>query len=85
MSLATPLMTGFIGMNKRGRLDLLFDGLMSGRQHGTDPPLCFADGPATEAQAKVLLQLMLYLADALMELTTLQRDGSYGDFWRTEG
>ena len=67
-------MAGFVGMDKRGRLDLLFDGLMSGRQHGTDPLLCFADGPATEAQAKVLLQLQLYLADALMKLPALQGD-----------
>jgi hypothetical protein len=39
-----------------------------------DPPLCFADGPTTEAQTKVLFQLLLYLADALMKLPALQSD-----------
>jgi len=55
-------------------LDLLFDGLMSGRQHDTDPSLCFTDGAATEAQTKVLFQLLQYLADALIKLATLQGD-----------
>ncbi len=33
---------------------------------------CVADGTTTEGQAKMLLQLLLYPADALMELATLQ-------------
>ncbi len=67
-------MMGFVGMDKQGRLHLLLDGLMSGRQHGADPPLRFADGAATEPQTKVLFQLLLYLADALMKLPALQGD-----------
>lgn len=47
---------------------------MSGRKHAADPPLCFADGPATEVQAKVLFQRLLYLADALMKLSAWQGD-----------
>lgn len=47
---------------------------MGRRQHGADPPWCFADDPATEAQTKVLFKLQLYLTDALVKLATLQGD-----------
>ena len=56
-------------MDERGRLHLLLDGLIGGGQHGADPPLCLTDGSATEAQTKMLFELLLYLTDALMKLT----------------
>ena len=62
-------MSGFVGMDERGRLHLLLDGLIGGGQHGADPPLCLTDGSATEAQTKMLFELLLYLTDALMKLT----------------
>lgn len=67
-------MTGLVGMDKRGRLHLLLDGLMSGRQHGADSSLCLIDCAATEAKTKVLFKLLLYLADALIKLPALQGD-----------
>lgn len=73
-SLTAPLVPGFIGMDDGGRLHLLFDGLVGRGEHGADPALCFTDGASAKAQTEVLLELLLYLADALVELTTLQSD-----------
>nr|BBC48097.1 OtnA protein [Vibrio cholerae]BCN20781.1 hypothetical protein [Vibrio cholerae] len=73
-SLTAPLVPGFIGMDDGGRLHLLFDGLVGRGEHGADPALRFTDGASAKAQTEVLLELLLYLADALVELTTLQSD-----------
>ena len=53
-------------------MHLLLDGLVRGGEHGTHSPLCLTDGSATEFQAEVLTELLLYLADALVKLATLQ-------------
>lgn len=73
-ALSTPLMPGLIGMNVGGCLHLLFDGLVGRGEHGTHPPLRLTDGSPAKTQAEVLLELLLYLADALVKLAALQRD-----------
>jgi hypothetical protein len=67
-------MPGLIRMNMSGRLNLLLYRLICWGEHTAHSPLCFTDGSATKLKSKMLFELSLDLADALMELSTLQRN-----------
>lgn len=71
-------MAGFIGMDMRSFLHLLFNGLVCGCQHATDSALSLADGSPAKTQSEVLFELALYLADGLMILAALQSTAHLG-------